>query len=105
MGLTDAAWGLGLFLLQAFTASAANTLIETRVQDVTPSAVRASILSVISSATRLVMVPSSILIGWLIVEHSVLFVIKFLAVLCGVLLLYWLFIGMKRLQKVAPQNS
>jgi MFS family permease len=99
MGATTHPIGIGFFLIQAFVAAAAYNLIETRVQNAAPSAVRASILSVLSTGNRFVMIPSSLLIGWLIVQFDVFIVTKWLAILSAILLIYWLLVGRRRLRQ------
>jgi len=91
MAFIDARISLVLFMIQAVAAAALFNQIETRVQDATPSHVRASILSVISSLGRLVSIPASLLIGWLIHQYNAFVALQVIAILAVVTLIYWLF--------------
>ena len=100
-------WALGIFLVQAVAAAAAHILIETHVQNATPSAVRASTLSVLSTAERLVRLPGSFLFGWLIAQYDVFAAITVVAISGIAALIYWLIIGLRRLNnhQVAAEAS
>lgn len=71
MMMIDQVWSIAFIFIQAIGSSILFNQIETRVQDRTPSQVRATILSVISDAGRLVAVPVSIAIGWMITHQGV----------------------------------
>ncbi len=79
-----------LFMFQAVAAAALINQIETRIQENTPSAVRASILSVVATLGRAVSVPASFVLGWLFRDYSALVALQFVAVVSGLILLYWL---------------
>ncbi len=93
LGLVHSVWGLVLFMLQAVLAAAVFVLIETQVQDATPSAVRASILSVLSTAGQFVALPSAFVIGWLIRSYDVFWALRLVAAVSILMLLYWLMVG------------
>lgn len=102
MSFLDSWVALILFMIQAVAAAALLNQIETRVQDVTPSAVRASILSVLSSLGRAVSIPASLGIGWIVYTYKVtwaLYAVTFLGVL---VLLYWLWLKRKVAQIDKP---
>jgi len=86
-------------LVQVVAAAAAHILIETHLQDATPSAVRASVLSVLSVSERLVRIPGSLLIGWLISSYDAFMAVNLVAVVGAIGLLYWLFVGMRRIRQ------
>lgn len=91
-------WALGLFLLQAVAAASAHILIETRVQNATPSAVRASVLSVLATSERIIRLPGSILLGWLITQYDVFVMLGVVAIITVLGLIYWLVVGAPRLK-------
>lgn len=102
ISLTDTAWGIAIFMLQAIVSAAAANLIETRIQDATPSAVRASILSVVSSIGRLTWLPVSLLFGWLINTYDVFWALRFVGFVSGLALVYRILVGRARLVKATP---
>jgi MFS family permease len=65
-GLWRSPLALIVFLIHTFFVGVNNNLIETIIQEHTPSAVRASVMSVISTLGRSVAVPTYILFGYLI---------------------------------------
>lgn len=92
-------WALSLFVLQAAASAAAHILIESRVQAATPSGVRASVLSVLGTSERLIRLPASILLGWLITRYDVFAMLIVVAILTLLGLIYWLVVGAPRLAK------
>lgn len=90
MSFIDTWLSLILFMIQQIAMGALFNQIETRVQDATPSAVRTSILSVLSSLGRSVAVPVSIFIGWLISQYDVLLALRFTSIVALIALVYWL---------------
>lgn len=104
MSLVDNGWALALFMLQAVAAAALINQIETKVQEATPSAVRASILSVLSSLGRAVAVPASIALGWIIHAYNVLWALYMITFIGVGILLYWLWLaGKTRLASSSPK--
>jgi MFS family permease len=99
MSVWHSPWALGIFLVQAAAAAAAHILIETQVQNSTPSAVRASTLSVLATSERLVRLPGSFLFGWLIAQYDIFAAVAVVAVSGIVALIYWLLIGLRRLNR------
>ncbi|MCU0667579.1 MAG: MFS transporter, partial [Patescibacteria group bacterium] len=67
MSFIDNWFSLILFMVQAVATAALFIQIETRVQENTPSSVRASVLSVLSALGRAIAIPSSFIIGWIFV--------------------------------------
>lgn len=90
MAFLDNAISLGLFMVQAVASAALLNQIETRIQENTPSAVRASILSVLSALGRAISIPASILLGWTFVRFNSLWAVRFVAAVAAIVLLYWL---------------
>ena len=90
MSLFDSRVGLALFMVQATAAAALANIIETRVQDSTPSSVRASILSILSWSGRLISVPAVLLMGALITSHDILWALRFTTGIACFILLFWL---------------
>lgn len=90
MSFIDTWFSLVLFMAQQVAMGALFNQIETRVQDATPSAVRTSILSVLSSLGRGIAVPTSILIGWVISQYDVFLALRFISIIAFAALLYWL---------------
>jgi hypothetical protein len=78
------------FMIQAVASGALLIQIETKIQDATPSAVRTSILSVLSTLSQGVSVPTAILIGWLIHTHNVLWALDVVTIISVLILIYWL---------------
>lgn len=90
MSFIDTGSSLVLFMIQQIAMGALFNQIETRVQDATPSAVRTSILSVLSSLGRSIAIPASIFIGWLISQQDILLALRFISVIALLALIYWL---------------
>lgn len=111
MALTDTWIGLVLFLAHSVPAAALANQIETRVQEATPSSVRASILSVLSSFGRFVAVPASVGFGWLISAHSMMWAVYVMATLGAGVLIYWFWLSRRTdaeeppRGRVAPQDE
>jgi MFS family permease len=89
MAFIDNEFSLLLFMVQAVANAALFLQIETRIQENTPSSVRASILSVLSAAGRAISIPASFVLGWLFREYDELWALRFVAVVAGITLLYW----------------
>ena len=93
-------WALIIFMAQVITAAAAHILIETQLQNVTPSAVRASVLSVLGTSERLVRIPASLALGWLIAQLDMFTAIGVVASLSLIALIYWLLFGARHLKAI-----
>ena len=90
MSFIDNWFGLVLLVVQVVAAAAMVNQIETRVQENTPSAVRTSVLSVLSAAGTAISIPASFMLGWLIREYNALWAVRFIAIIISLALLYWL---------------
>lgn len=93
MAFIDNRLSLGLFMVQAVASAALLNQIETRIQESTPSAVRASILSVLSASGRAVSIPASFVLGWVFREFGAYWALRFVASVSAVVLLYWVCAG------------
>lgn len=90
MSFIDSWFSLVLFMVQAVAAAAFINQTETRIQENTPSSVRTSILSVVSTLGRLVSVPASFILGWLFRDYNALVALRFVALIAVVTMMYWL---------------
>lgn len=93
MSFIDNWFSLVLFMVQAVAAAALFNQIETRVQESTPSSVRASVLSVLSALGRAIAIPASFVLGWLFVRYDALWALRFVAAIAVITLLYWLWVS------------
>lgn len=80
MSLQDSWINVVLFMLQSTAMAALANRAETAIQESTPSAVRASILSVLSSTGRLISVPTSFFIGWYITQVGIIKTVQLVAI-------------------------
>lgn len=90
MSIIDNKLSLVLFMIQAVAAAALINQIETRIQENTPSSVRTSVLSVVSTLGRVISIPTTLAIGWIITNYSPLRAVHFTAVVLGIMLMFWL---------------
>lgn len=95
MAFIDNWFSLVLFMMQATASAALFNQIETRIQEATPSSVRASVLSVVSSIGRAISIPASFAIGWVVREYNILWALRGVAVFACVLLLYWWWVSQR----------
>lgn len=95
MAFIDSSFSLVLFMVQAVASAALLNQIETRVQENTPSSLRASILSVLSAAGRAISIPASLILGWLFTHFDALWALRFIAGIATLVLLYWLWSSRK----------
>lgn len=95
MAFIDNVFSLALFMIQAVASAALLNQIETRVQENTPSSVRASLLSVLSAAGRAISIPASFVLGWLFTRFGAFWALRFVAAVATVVLLYWLWFRRK----------
>lgn len=74
LGMTqfDSFISVCFIFIHAFGAAALANQIDTRIQEHTPSHLRASITSVIGQLSRIIAIPASFLYGWLIFNDGVL---------------------------------
>jgi MFS family permease len=90
MSLVDNKISVALFMVQAVAAAALLNQIETRIQENTPSGVRASVLSVVTTLGRIVAIPASFILGWLFRDYTALVALYFVSIIGVISLLYWL---------------
>jgi hypothetical protein len=79
--------GIVLFNIQILGAVVLLNQIDTKIQDATPSQVRSSILSIVSTIGRVVTVPASIGMGWVFTHYNELVAVRSIGVLCALVLL------------------
>lgn len=90
MAFIDNSFSLILFMIQAVASAALLNQIETHIQTNTPSAVRASILSVVSAIGRAITIPASFMLGWLFKEFGAFWAVRSVAVVTVLILIYWI---------------
>jgi MFS family permease len=90
MSIFDNRVSLILFMIQAVASAALINQIETRIQDSTPSRVRASVLSVVSTFGRFIAVPFSFVLGWIFQNYSQLIAIRFVTIIGLLALTFWI---------------
>jgi MFS family permease len=90
MSFVDNRFSLFFFMLQAVAAAALLNQIETRIQDSTPSRVRASVMSIVSTFGRFVAVPFSFIFGWIFQNYSQLVAVRFIAIIGLMAVTYWI---------------
>ena len=100
MSFVDSRVSLVLFMVQAVAAAAMYNLIETRVQEATPSRVRASILSLLATSGRTVAVPASFGIGYLIAHYNAFVALRGVTIIAVAVLAYW-FAANRRFETLA----
>lgn len=107
MSFIDSWISLVIFMFQAVAAAAMINQIDTRIQDATPSAVRASVMSVLSSLGRAICVPASFVIGWLIRDYGALAALRFVTLLVVMVFIYYLYAtrGEKELSKPVEADT
>ncbi len=93
MSFVDAKFSIILFMVQSVAASALFNQIETRVQDATPTPVRASVLSVLNTMCSAVSVPASLFFGWFISRYNVFWTLRATTVLATFALIYWIWLN------------
>lgn len=91
MAFLDKWPALILFNIQSIASAVMFNQIETRVQQASPSNVRASILSALSTMGRIISVPAVVVIGWIINHKGAFVTVQWLALVALVSLLYWLY--------------
>ncbi len=104
MSFVDAWPSLVLFMIQAVAAAALFNQIQTRIQDNTPSAVRASILSVLSVVGRIISIPSSFVLGWLFKDYNAFWALRFVSFVAVGVLVYWLLASRRSAEAVKAAN-
>ena len=102
MSLIDNAFSIVLFMLQHVAMAALFNQVEARVQEATPSSVRSSMISVLSSMGRVVSIPGSIVIGIIISHYDVVWGLRFATVIAVIALVFWFIVS--RNDSVAPKT-
>jgi MFS family permease len=103
--LTQQSWGLVLFMVYAVFNTGAAMLIETHIQHNTQSSIRASILSLQSTLSRLASLPTALLLGWVARQYDIFASIKIVAGVATAILIYWIAVGAKRMGKAEELAS
>lgn len=98
MSFVDSWISIVLFMIQAIAASALIIQIETQIQNATKSSVRASVLSVVMTAGRVMAIPASFILGWLFRDYNALVAVRFVGAVCVLILLLWLYASRETLQ-------
>lgn len=92
-------WSLVFFYLAGFLCSIIYNQAESAAQDVIPSEIRATTLSVFTFASNVILVPLSLLFGWL-ANHSVFNAYLMVAIVGLLYLIIWLVWGRKEIRQV-----
>jgi len=93
-------WSLLFFYVSCFLYAIISNQAEAAVQDNTPSEIRATMLSIFSFASNIILVPLSILFGW-IAQHSNVFNAYLMIAAVGILyLISWMLRGRKIIMAV-----
>lgn len=85
----DNVLSLGVMGVNIMASAALVNQIETRIQDNTPSVIRASVLSALSVLGSVIAVPTGLFTGWVIREYSPFEGIQLMALLAVITLIYW----------------
>jgi MFS family permease len=102
--LIHSRWSLLFFYIAGFLYSVIYNQAEAAVQDVTPSEIRATTLSVLTFASNVILVPLSVFFG-LLAQHSV-FNAYFMISAVGLLyLLSWFVVGRRDLQPIYHKKA
>ena len=92
-------WSLPFFYLACLLAAVISNQAEASVQDVTPSEIRATTLSVLTFSSNLILIPLGLLFGWLALS-SVFNAYLMISVTGLLYLMNWLLIGRNELRHV-----
>ncbi len=101
--LIDSWHAILLFGIQAIASAALLNRIETNIQDKTPSHLRASLLSVLNSAGRIISIPASLLFGWSIKNNNPYITLRYITALSMAILLVWLWYVILRKEKLTTK--
>lgn len=103
--LVHTVWSLAFFYIAGFLFAVVSNQAEAALQDATPSNIRATMLSIFSFASNVILVPLSLLFGW-IADRSNVFNSYLMIALVGLLyLLAWLLGGRRILAQVYHQRT
>lgn len=106
--LIHSRWSLIFFYLAGFLYSVITNQAEAAVQDNTPSEIRATMLSILTFASNLILVPLSLLFGWIASKSNVFNAYFMIAIVGLIYLLVWVMRGKSELQnvyKTAPKAN
>ncbi|MDQ5886413.1 MAG: hypothetical protein QG628_810 [Patescibacteria group bacterium] len=98
LSVTRKSWALLIFMMYAIVNTAAVMLIENRIQDSTPSAIRASILSFLSTVGNTISLPAALIMGWLIRQHNIFWAVGLMSLIALIAGGYWFVVGSNRLK-------
>jgi hypothetical protein len=87
------------FMAVVLVAVMLNLQIETRVQNAVGSHVRASVLSVMSVAGRVLAIGVTLGLGWLAQYYGAFAMVRWMAVMMVAMWIYWLLVGRRRLAR------
>ncbi|MCW1907894.1 MAG: MFS transporter [Candidatus Saccharibacteria bacterium] len=96
--LTRQSWGLIVFMIYAVCNTGAALLIETQVQHNTASSIRASVLSLLSTLSRLASLPTALVLGWVARRYDIFASIKLVSAVASAVLIYWVAVGSGRMK-------
>ncbi len=97
-------WSLLFFYMAGFLYSVIYNQAEAAAQDVIPSEIRATTLSVFTFASNVILIPLSILFGW-IAQHSIFNAYLMIAVVGILYMISWLIAGNKELRPIYHRKS
>lgn len=98
--LIHSGWSLVFFYLAGFLYSVITNQAEAAVQDNTPSEIRATVLSVLTFASNLILVPLSLLFGWIADKSNVFNAYLMIAIVGLVYVAVWAVRGRFVLRKI-----
>jgi MFS family permease len=102
--LIHSRWSLVFFYIAGFLYSIVYNQAESAAQDVIPSEIRATTLSVLTFASNVILVPLSLIFGWL-ANRSIFHAYLMIAIVGLLYLISWLISGRKELQEVYRKKS
>lgn len=103
MSFIDNKFGIVLFIVQAVASSALLNQIDTRIQEHSPSHVRASVSSSLNTIGRGVTIPASFFIGWIIHTYNPLVAVWFVSIILLLVLVGWLQFSFRHPKTDAPE--
>lgn len=96
-------WSLVFFYIAGFLYSIVYNQAESAAQDVIPSDIRATTLSVLTFASNVILVPLSLIFGWL-ANKSIFHAYLMIAIVGLLYLASWLVSGRKALQQISSSK-
>lgn len=104
-GFVDNWISIVFFNIQIFAMGALQNQIETRVQEETPSNVRASVMSLLSSIGRAVSIPTAILLGWTINTYGIMTSAQLMALVATIIVGYWVIFSLYVMKRQTVEGS